>query len=239
MDHPDYVRDSIIVVSMNDNLQYLQGCLDSIFAAPPKHAELVVMLNNYTQDAFDIVNARLRNTPLRTFVLHCTTPISFSRINNMGANCTSGPYLVLLNDDTVVPPGWLDKLHSGIHDDIVCVGPQCSDLDALGNHTWDESTKPIVDYVALCCAMIVRDVWDELGGLDEGLAPALFEDSDFGVRLIKAGYRSAQVELPGWEHLYNGTLRTYPEQEILSWRTANYQRFMQKHGDWLQNRKGQ
>jgi N-acetylglucosaminyl-diphospho-decaprenol L-rhamnosyltransferase len=45
-----------------------------------------------------------------------------------------------------------------------------------------------------------RDVWQRLGGLDEGFSPVWFEDVDFCLRATQAGYRIEYVPQVEAEH---------------------------------------
>ena len=53
----------------------------------------------------------------------------------------------------------------------------------------DLETAGPVEQPAGAFLMIRRDVWERLGGFDEGFHPAWFEDVDFCQRALEAGYR--------------------------------------------------
>jgi len=55
--------------------------------------------------------------------------------------------------------------------------------------------------------MIRRDVWDQLGGFDEGFHPVWFEDVDFCRRAAAAGYRIEYMPLVRAEHLGGHSVR--------------------------------
>ena len=49
--------------------------------------------------------------------------------------------------------------------------------------------------------MFRRDVWERLGGLDEGFHPVWFEDVDFCRRAVDAGYRIEYIPAVAAEHI--------------------------------------
>lgn len=230
------IKYSVVIISMSDNLEYLVPCLRSVHKYSPPNAEMILVLNSYSVAGVRSVNDVVQ--PLvsegRSIIsLHLEgPPESFAQANNRGVLASVGDFVVYLNDDTTVGPQWLETLESGLVDDVVCVGPQASDLAPDGTNQYLSETKPYVDYVALCCTMISRKILNQVGLLDTQFKPALFEDADLGVRIIQAGYRSAEVSI-NWEHLCNGTLRSIDEDKRREMYEVNHRRFLQKHGDWL------
>ena len=55
------------------------------------------------------------------------------------------------------------------------------------------------------------DVWMQMGGFDELLNPAYFEDNDCRRRLVLAGIPSRAISLTGWRHDNSSTLLTSDE----------------------------
>jgi len=233
---------SVVIISMSDSLEFLIPCIEAVHKTSPLEAEIVLILNAYTLSGFYTVKRKTETMlyagRIITYLFLRGSPESFAQANNRGILASVGDYVVLLNDDTLVGPGWLESLRSGLELDpsLGCVGPQVADLAIDGSNTFDPETKPYVDYVALCCAMIPRPVFDRVGLLDVQFKPALFEDADFGVRIIQSGYRSAEVEVPGFWHACNGTLGKINEDRRRAMHESNHSRFLMKHGEWLKER---
>jgi GT2 family glycosyltransferase len=132
----------------------------------------------------------------------------FAKANNQGLALATGDYLVLLNNDTVVPPGWLSRLLWHLRDPAIgLVGPM---TNAVGNEakvdvhyrTWPQMEdfahahtfahdRQIGDIqmLAMYCVALRRGVWQELGALDEGFGLGMFEDDDYTMRARQHGYR--------------------------------------------------
>ncbi|MGA0332421.1 MAG: glycosyltransferase [Kiritimatiellia bacterium] len=159
---------------------------------------------------------------------------SYSENNNAAAARARGRYLCLLNNDTLLTPGWGSAL--------LAVAERHPDLGVLGNlhlypdsgkvqHSgmgFDAADKPFhlnpgsdpasaaVRYerafqcVTFACVLIPKTVYEELGGLDESYRNG-FEDCDF---CLRARARGKQV-------LYTPASRIYHYGQSTPGRTAN------------------
>jgi N-acetylglucosaminyl-diphospho-decaprenol L-rhamnosyltransferase len=77
--------------------------------------------------------------------------------------------------------------------------------------------------------MTRRDVWERLGGFDEGFHPVWFEDVDFCRRAIQSGYRIEYVPLVRAEHSGGHSVsRINPTRRELYW-YASLLRYAEKH----------
>jgi GT2 family glycosyltransferase len=142
----------------------------------------------------------LRNFFNLGFVLGC----------NRGASIARGRYLLFLNNDTEVTPGWLDSLYSVFRyrPEAGLVGAKLLNTDGslqeAGGIVWQDGsawnygrgqnpTSPAFDYLretdycSGACIMIEAALWHRLGGFDEAFAPAYYEDTDLAFRVRQAG----------------------------------------------------
>jgi len=137
---------------------------------------------------------------------------SYSENNNAAAQVASGDYLCLLNNDTLVSPGWLGSLVRVMaeEDNVGVLGnkhlyPDSGLLQHAGIavtaqgeplhlHPGSDANLPAVNYqrevlaVTFACVLIPRLLYRELNGLDEAYRNA-YEDVDFCLRAAQAGYR--------------------------------------------------
>jgi O-antigen biosynthesis protein len=145
--------------------------------------------------------------------------LGYAGANNLGVRYCSGEVLVLLNSDVLPrEPGWLGRLAAELttrdragavgarlvfHDETVqhdgiafrthagYDGLWLNEHPGKGLPRWlaAPATTSEVDAVTGACLMMKRELYESLGGLDEGYVLGDFEDSDLCLRVREAGYR--------------------------------------------------
>jgi GT2 family glycosyltransferase len=123
----------------------------------------------------------------------------------------------LLNDDVeVISPGWLTEMVSNaIRPDIGCVGAKliypngtiqhagviCG-IGGIAGHSHKHVSAKSVGYILRlvlpqnisavtgACLAVRREIWEEVGGLNEHSLPVAYNDVDFCLRVREAGYRN-------------------------------------------------
>lgn len=96
---------SILIVSFNTRQMTIE-CLDSIQSETDIAHEVIVIDNNSSDGSADAIAKRFPNAKL----LESDENIGFARANNVAAKEAIGYYLLLLNPDTVILDGAIDKL---------------------------------------------------------------------------------------------------------------------------------
>jgi GT2 family glycosyltransferase len=118
---------SILIVNWN-TLQDLLGCLASITANPPACPFEVLVVDNASADgSAAAVAAQYPQVRLEV----SSENLGFARANNRAATAAVGQYWLLLNPDTLVFPGAIDRLLQYIadHPRVAGVGPRLINLD--------------------------------------------------------------------------------------------------------------
>lgn len=102
---PDAV--AVVIVTYNSRTD-IERCLHSVFEGGPGTgpAEVVVVDNASTDDTVAYVTAQWPSVR----VIASPDNRGFSAANNLGIGATTAPLVLLLNPDTVVPPGAIDAL---------------------------------------------------------------------------------------------------------------------------------
>jgi GT2 family glycosyltransferase len=139
--------------------------------------------------------------------------LGFVRNCNATAQLARGRYVVLLNNDTLVLPGWLDELVGVLErsPEIGLAGSKLiypdGRLQECGGIVWrdgsawnfgrmDDPRHPQycylrdTDYVSGASIALSRELWSQLGGFDELFVPAYAEDVDLAFRVRAQGLRT-------------------------------------------------
>jgi GT2 family glycosyltransferase/glycosyltransferase involved in cell wall biosynthesis len=145
-------------------------------------------------------------------VVQLTQNSGFIGAVNAGLEAARGRFILLLNNDTVVKPGWLDALMRTIEveENVGVVGAKLvypdGTLQEAGGIIWrdgsglnygrgsDASDAAFnfvrdVDYCSGACLLVRKEILDVLGGLDRRYSPAYYEDTDLAFAARMLGYR--------------------------------------------------
>ncbi len=167
-----------------------------------------VVLNDATEEVAQIVAAFAAEVAIIPVVANLGVAGGF----NHGFSRTRGEFLVQLQDDAIVEPGWLRHLveRARTTPDAGAVGSLVIDdhgnVVDPGHIVWndgltipallDGSTNPAmytearsVDYHGSVGMLIRRSAWESVGGLDDAFYPAYYGDVDFCLRLQARGWR--------------------------------------------------
>jgi GT2 family glycosyltransferase/glycosyltransferase involved in cell wall biosynthesis len=198
---------SVIVVTYN-NLELTKACLHSleVYSNYPNY-EVIVVDNASSDDSPNYLREWVAQGDNRTIILNPDNK-GFAAGNNQGLLAATGEYLVLLNNDTYVTPGWISSLVKHIERDpkIGLLGPVTCNIGneakinihyANMNEMLVESSKFTLRHIghltplrtaAFFCVMISRAAYEKVGLLDEAFGIGFFEDDDYCRRVEQAGF---------------------------------------------------
>jgi glycosyltransferase involved in cell wall biosynthesis len=153
----------------------------------------------------------------RVRVVHFPGEFNFSAINNFGVSQTDAPLVGLLNNDLEVIHGdWLEEMVShAMRPEIGCVGAKLYYPDGriqhagvilgiggVAAHAWQTHPRGAagqahrnllqqnLSAVTAACLVIRRDVYEQVGGLEADKLKVAFNDVDFCLKVLAAGYRN-------------------------------------------------
>jgi GT2 family glycosyltransferase len=199
-----------IVIPNYNGLKYLPECLDSLLALDSQEPAFnIIVVDNASTDGSKLLMQTLYSQ-IRTIYLSSNT--GFSHAVNVGIKAAHTPYVILLNNDTIVKPGFVRHLTNTIEKNskTFSVGAQMLRLDnpslidnagdlycALG---WafargkDRPAKvfqnPAKVFSACAGAAIYRrSIFEQIGYFDESFF-AYLEDVDIGYRASLYGYHN-------------------------------------------------
>jgi GT2 family glycosyltransferase len=154
--------------------------------------------------------------------------LGYLRTNNHAARHARGKWLCLLNNDTRVTSGWLAELVDTFQafPEAGLVGAKLlfpdgrlqeaggvvfRDGGCANYGRWHDPSRSEysfarpVDYCSAACALLPKQLWDELGGFDEYFAPAYYEDTDLAFRVREASRQVVYQPLARVVHYHGVT----------------------------------
>lgn len=209
----DY-QTSIIIVSYN-NFDITTGpCIESLLSDTTNKQFEIIVVDNASQDNTTDKLRQIASNEENLKLVFNRENRGFAGGNNDGVNIAQGDILILLNSDTVVPPGAIGKLSKLLmrNEKWALLGPVTNEA---GNEQkiFVESTQPeqiIEEGTRWCscanhdcfkserldffCVAMLKKTYEKIGGLDEQFGQGYFEDTDFSIRANKMGLNMVFTE---------------------------------------------
>jgi GT2 family glycosyltransferase len=242
-----------IVIPLFGELPIVRLCLESVLhnTNGPGY-ELVIVDNGAPEETSRYVDS-LSQAHAGILLIRNEQNRGFAAAVNQGVEAARGSKIVLLNDDTITPPGWLEVLSKRLDDPKVgAVGP-------VTNRSEDEAEIPAsyrtygellefagrrarrcrgrvrkVKSLTMFCFGFRRATYQKVGPVDEGYGLGLFEDDDYCHTLRKHGYLLITAEDVVVHHFGGSSFGSLvPGGEYAALFDGNRRRFEEKWGiDW-------
>ncbi|WP_235577664.1 glycosyltransferase [Rhodanobacter sp. Root480] len=197
-----------VIIPVHGKLAYTLACLRSLARHGAQAPFEVIVVDDASPDDSATTLAQIDGVQL----LRNPANLGFIGSSNAGAAQARGEFLLFLNNDTQVTPGWLDALLRCFAERADCgiagsrlVYPDGRLQEAGGlvfadGSCWttgrferrDASAfryRRETDYVSGASLMIRREVFQRLGGFDARYAPAYYEDTDLAFAVRHIGLR--------------------------------------------------
>jgi GT2 family glycosyltransferase len=215
--------------------------------------ELVIVDNSSGEGVKNLV-ASLQ-TPLRkiTWLDYRGVAFNFSLLCNRGAEATSAPYLIFLNDDTSVITGdWIEAmLEHAQRPEIGTVGalllfPNGTiqhagvtvGLSGIAGHPFRgfpleppyyfDFTRVVRNCSAVtgACLMTRRDVFELVEGFDEPNLPTCFQDVDICLKMLEKGFRNVYTPFAKLFHFESFTKKVAAERPEPAYMSARWRGYI-------------
>ena len=104
---------STIVIPNYNGIKYIEACLDSIFAGTQTDIEVIVIDNASTDGSLEIIKEKFPQIK----IIENTINTGFCKAVNQGILASTTPYVILLNNDTVVDLAFVHELEKVMDND--------------------------------------------------------------------------------------------------------------------------
>ena len=201
---------SIIILNYNGD-KFLENCLESIIRETNQSYEIIVVDNNSPDKSGEKFSKKYQKC---NFILNKKN-VGVSEGLNIGIRNAKGKFVVLLNNDLIVAPKWLEHLFdaheiygNGLYQPKFLKMKDRSVLDSAGNlisifgfgFSREKGKKDTLQYNAIeeigfaagTCLFCTKEIFDKVGLFDEKLF-AYNEDLDLGWRARLLNFKSYYV----------------------------------------------
>lgn len=209
----------IFVIVLNFNgAKTLSNCLSSIFQSDYENFETVVVDNDSRDESFE----KARTLFSKAHFIKNSANIGFAKGNNVGIRFALekfADHILILNNDATISKTTLTELvraaennpKAGIISPIIKNPTNKTTWFAGGVINWRKmrtehltkiaSDKPYsTEYITGCAMFVKKDVFKKIGLLDERYF-LYYEDADFSMRAVKAGFELCMIPSIIVQHL--------------------------------------
>ena len=243
---------SVIVVTYN-NLEFTRACLASLAEHTNYENLEIIVVDNASADGTQAFLEKWACVgPNRKLILNEDNR-GFAAANNQGLSIAVGEFLVMLNNDTYVTPGWLRTLIRHLKHDksIGLIGPVTNNIgnEAKIDIRYADMGEMLVKSAAYTrrhvgqtyplrtaaffCVMLPRTTFTSVGTLDEIFGRGFFEDDDYCRRVDQLGLRVVCAKDVFIHHHLSASfnkLRSQDRQVLFEKNKAQYEA---KWGKWI------
>ena len=243
---------SVVVLMWNKAMMTIR-CLSSIIERSDYSNLEIIVVDNASESAQSalVKNWIDQQHGVNFIYIRNDENLGFSAGNNVGLRIAKGEFIVLLNNDTEVTPGWLRRAikHFKADPDLGILGPSTNNCGNEGRvllrgrtEDWLSEViprfgfRPLTKFdtstVAFFCVYIKREVLDKVGLMDEIYGRGYFEDDDYCRRVQQAGFGIAISRDIFIYHEMGASFRTLPSKEQQELFARNKKIYESKWGTW-------
>lgn len=247
---------SLIIPSRNGVLP-VKRCIESILRKTTYDNYEILIVDNSLDDLEILRYLESLASQSQVRILRDERASNYSALNNAAVRQAQGDYIALVEDDTeVISPEWLNEMVSlAIQPGVGAVGARLwypndtlqhggyiTGIGGAVGHSHKLLPRGHLGYfaraqliqtlsaVTAACLVIKKEIYDEVGGLDDVNLPTAFYDVDFCLRVREAGYRNLWTPYAELYH-YESATRSYENAPVTQSRVRNEVLYMRDRWD--------
>ncbi len=242
MSVPEHLKCDIIIAVWNLK-EMTSQCIESIIAYTEFPYRLIIVDDASDSATKEYLEGLSHDTRIAEyFLIRNQTNLGATKSFNRGMQASTAGYVLLLNNDTVVTPGWLSEMIEVARKDsrIGIVNPASNNL---GQHV--PAGKDLIEYAKKrrkkhkgesiematavgFCYLMKRQVLDSVGFWNEQYGLGYFEETEHCIRAHKAGFRIVMAKASYVYHYEKSSFKLISEYEKLF--EANQAKFEEVFG---------
>ena len=196
-----------IIIPFHDCVEYTNLCIESIYDNT-KDFEIILIDNGSSKEEINKLKFFPGSWNWKINIIRNEINKGFPAAVNQGFTEATGDIICVLNNDLVVTPDWAEHLIWHLDHGLDVVGPRTNYIDgpqillisvylnkeelyerAREHYKKNKHKRWAFPRLVGFCLMFKRGVYEKIGGFDEDFGIGNFEDDDWDLRAIEAGYR--------------------------------------------------
>ena len=196
-----------IIIPVWNQLEATNECVDSIVKHTDYPYRLILIDNGSSAETAGYLRGLKERKDLEAVLIRNDENLGFVKAVNQGIKASDGPYVCVMNNDTIATSGWLGEMVA-----VMEAKPEIGLLNPSSNTSgqFPYKNQSIDEYAAALrqfrgeiqelytcrgfCMLIRRAVLDRLGLLDEIYHIGYFDDTDYCKRAQGANFRTARAK---------------------------------------------
>ena len=244
-----------IIICVHNAYEDVKRCLESVGYYTHEPYEIVIVDDGSAEETSNylVEYAKVQSVKL----VRNETARGYTYAANQGIQASTGEFVVLLNSDTVVTDGWLDRMVACVQasERVGVVGPLANTAsyqsipEYQSNGDWAENALPenitIQDMGRMVaqnsarlypempllngfCLLVRRKVFEEIGNFDEeNFGAGYGEEDDFVLRARAAGWK---LRLADDTYIYHAQSKSYSKEKRIALSERAGKVLKSKHG---------
>ncbi|MFA6321082.1 MAG: glycosyltransferase family 2 protein [Candidatus Omnitrophota bacterium] len=220
------VRRCDIIMPTCGQAEMIKNCVESLIGSSDYPYRLIAIDNGNSPEATSYLKETASSGRLDMILIKPEENLGWIKSINHGLEFSKdSEYVSFQNDDTVFTPGWLDEIVSVFEKDseIGIVNPEWekpegADIKKYASELERKYAGKTID-MDWCrghCFVVKREVVNKIGGFDPAYIPVYYDDRDYSIKAIEAGYRCVKARGAFVDHVRNVTMKSTMQQEKIA-----------------------
>lgn len=230
-----------IILPTCGQIGFIRNCIESLIKTTRYPYRLIVIDNGNIEEASRYLKDMSTSGLLDMILIKPEENLGWIKSINRGLELSKdSEYVSFQNDDTVFTEGWLDEVVSVFENnpDVGALNPEWEKSDGVDINKYALELKKKyagkaidIDWCRGHCFVVKREVVNKLGGFDPVYIPVYYDDRDYSLKILAAGYRCVKARGAFVDHVRNVTMKqTMPEKRISDLMDRNGKTFYKRWG---------
>ncbi|MDP2922099.1 MAG: glycosyltransferase family 2 protein [Candidatus Omnitrophota bacterium] len=200
-----------IVMVVSGNMEITKNYIESVISNTKIPYRFIVVDNKSDSVTIGYLRGLKDALKDRLTLIENSENLGWVKAVNQGFKMSTAPYVCVMNNDVIVSDRWLDNMVE-VMDKNQRIG--------LMNPRWEKGKFEGLkgdymetDWCRGFCVLIKREVIDKIGSFDEAYEFGYWEDHDYSVRAVKAGYTCGLALNSFVEHIKNVSVKSAMKQK--------------------------